>query len=201
MSRSGVVDQPPLTHSGRRYPSPRIGSLGSSDAPPPSSLMSLNRSNGDAVGIVSSSRSCSCAHTRSGSARQPPKINRCTAAMSQPVATRTPASTSATAVSFDHITQRGRNTSSTRRTTFAKSSTAAGTHHRPVGVAMATPTSGATTIATRSPRAAPLSRNSSSTPPMLRTLPPSRGAGRDSLRRRRVRPSGCQVAGTRLAMM
>ena len=83
------------------------------------------------------------AHTRAGSARQPPKRTRCTAAMSQQVATRTPALMSGTAVSFDHHTHRGRSASSTRPTTTEASSAPDDQEKAPEAVAIPSPTPGA----------------------------------------------------------
>ena len=139
-SRSGVAHQPPPNHSGRRCPSGRIGSSGSPSPRP----ASPNRSAGAVVGIVPNAKCWSCAHTRAGSARHPPKRSRCTAATSQHVAIRTPARRSVAAVSFDHSTHRGRSASSTSRTTTEGSSMPRATDILPVVVAIPRPTRGAT---------------------------------------------------------
>ena len=120
----------------------------------------LNRSGGPAAGIASSARSCSCAHTRAGSACHPPNSSRCTAAMSQPVATRTPASTSGTAVAFDHVTQRGRIASSTRCTTRGGVVEREGERASRRCRQRRSRSRAATTSATRSPRPTPRSCSS-----------------------------------------
>ena len=116
--RSGLSDQPPLTHSGRRCPSGATGSL-----PSPSSMP--NRSSGPSAGIVSVASPRSLAQAQPGSARQPPNSSRCAAAMSQHVASRTPSAARCAAVWPDHTTHRGRSASSACPTSSASPAPAA----------------------------------------------------------------------------
>ena len=176
--RSGLSDQPPLTHSARRCPSGATGSPTS-----PSSMP--NRSSGPLVGIVSAASPRSRAQAQPGSARQPPNSSRCAALMSQHVASRTPSATRRAAVWPDHSTQRGRNASSARSTPAARPGPA--TSQLRSAVARPRPSAGEMTSPTRSPRFTPawrneVTRSASATDP---TLP-------WTSRHRRERPASCQ---------
>ncbi len=169
--RSGLSDQPPLTHSARRCPSGATGSLAS-----PSSMP--NRSSGPPAGIVSVARPRSRAQAQPGSARQPPNSSRCAAAMSQHVASRTPSAANRAAIWPDHTTHRGRTTSSARPISAARPPPAA-TGHARSAVASPRP-SPEMTSPTRSPRFTLAWRNdvTSSAPA---TDPPCHGrAGTDA---------------------
>src|SRR3954454_5933766 len=121
--------------------------------------------------MVAGDRSWSRAHTRGGPARHPPKSRRWTAATSQLVATRKPASSSGAAVPADHITQRGLRASSMAATAdtavppatapgSGASSTGSARTNRPDAAARPTPAPGATASATGSPRPTPAWRRS-----------------------------------------
>ena len=184
-TRSGLSDQPSLTHSGRRCPSGATGSLASPSPMP-------NRSSGPAAGIVSASP-CSEAQAQPGSARQPPNSSRCAALISQHVASRTPSATRRAAVWPDHSTQRGRNASSARPTAVARPGPATGQLRS--AVARPRPGAGEMTSPTRSPRFTPawrndVTRSASATDP---TLP-------RTSRHRRERAASCQGRSSVLAV-
>ena len=173
--RSGLSDQPPLTHSARRCPSGATGSL-----PSPSSMP--NRSSGPSAGIVSVASPRSRAQAQPGSARQPPNSSRCAAVMSQHVASRTPSAIRRAAVWPDHTTHRGRSASSARPTSSARSRRAAPRGRRdgpgPIRRGQARPSAGEMTSPTRSPRFTPawrndVTRSSSATDPPCHALTPS----------------------------
>ena len=174
--RSGLSDQPPLTHSGRRCPSGATGS-------PVSPTSIPNRSSGPSAGIVSVARPRSRAQAQPGSARQPPNSSRCTAAISQHVASRTPASARRAAVCPDHSTQRGRSSSSARPISAATQ----GTVHELAPAASPSSSAGEMTSATRSPRLTPawrndVTRSAPATDPPCHERPAATGArhpGRD----------------------
>lgn len=112
-------------------------------------------------------RPCSRAHAQPGSACHPPNSRRWAAAISQHVASRMPSAASRAAVRPDHITHRGRSTSSALPSPAASPSAVppapvpvpAATVQAPSAVARPTPSAGETTNPTRSPRLTPPCRN------------------------------------------
>ena len=176
--RSGLSDQPPLTHSARRCPSGATGSL-----PSPSSMP--NRSSGPPAGIVSVVSPRSRAQAQPGSARQPPNSSRCAAEMSQHVASRTPSAARRAAVWPDHTTHRGRSASSARPTSAAGPAPAARpapamTGHARSAVASPRPNAGEMTSPTRSPRFTPAWRNDVTSSAPATTPPCHAPAGTDA---------------------
>ena len=183
--RPGLSDQPPLTHSGRRCPSGATGSLASPSSPPNRS--EPNKSSGPPAGTVSVARPRSRAQAKPGSARQPPNSSRCTAAISQHVASRTPAAASRAAVWPDQSTHRGRSSSSALLTSAATP----GTAHERSPAASPNSSAGETTSATRSPRFTPACRSdvTRSAPATDPTLPRTRR------RHRRGRSAAAAITG------
>ena len=164
-SRSAPSDHPPLTHSGRRWPSGATGSSSSSSGPD-----IPNRSSGPPDGRASVASPRARAQAQPGSARHPPNSSRCAATMSQQVASRRPAATSCAAVWDDHTAHLGRRTWSARPTSAAspaastppgrgEAPSSGGTVQARAAVATPSPRAGETASPTRSPRATPARRN------------------------------------------
>ena len=154
-SRSGVADHPPLTQSGRRYPSVgparRVAVVAGVLGRLAEQVERAGRRDGVAVEVVQPTPT-----PRPASAGHPPTSSRCTAAMSQHVATRTPSPIRVAAVAFDHHSHRGRTSRSSAAIAPATSSGPRTTD--PVAATRAAPLAGSTARPRRSPRAMPRRR-------------------------------------------